>query len=243
MIYLLIGLSLLFVSIGFIVTENNAKYILSGYNTMSDEERENVDIKAYIPYFKKFHIFLGISMFVIGSLLTYLVSETAGGIFLIIYPFLAYIYLIWKSTKYTKGPNTKRNKIGIYILSGILILIIADLSYDLQDNTLVCSAEKIEFQGSYGEVVKQSDIKTIELVNQIPEITRKINGSSLGTITKGYFKTVDGERVKLILNSDKEPYILVTKKDGKKIYFSAKEESNTVIYNKIKKTLPNILYK
>lgn len=91
MIYGIIGLSLLFVAIGLALTENNAKYILSGYNTMSEEDRKKVDIKAYIPFFRKFHIFLGASLLLLGSALTYLISEEAGGIFLSIYPILGYI--------------------------------------------------------------------------------------------------------------------------------------------------------
>ena len=40
MIYVIIGMSVLFVAIGFLVTERNAKYLLAGYNTMSEEERK-----------------------------------------------------------------------------------------------------------------------------------------------------------------------------------------------------------
>jgi hypothetical protein len=44
MIYAILGTSLLFVAIGFIVDEKNAKYLLSGYNTMNEEDRQKVDI-------------------------------------------------------------------------------------------------------------------------------------------------------------------------------------------------------
>tara|TARA_X000000368_G_scaffold95709_1_gene73427 strand:+ start:663 stop:929 length:267 start_codon:yes stop_codon:yes gene_type:complete len=36
------------------LNENNAKYLLAGYNTMSKEERENFKIKEYLIYLKKF---------------------------------------------------------------------------------------------------------------------------------------------------------------------------------------------
>lgn len=63
MIYVITGISLLFVAIGLIVTKRNAKYLLSGYNIINEEDRKKVDSKAYIPYFRNFHIFLGISFF------------------------------------------------------------------------------------------------------------------------------------------------------------------------------------
>ena len=243
MIYVIIGMSLLFVAIGFMVTEDNAKHLLSGYNTMSEEDKKKVDIKTYIPYFRKFHIFLGITFLILGTSLTYFVSENAGGIFLGVYPILAYIYFVATSSKYSKGLNSKSNKIGVFILAGTLIFVIGILGYGFKENKLTLDAQSIEFRGSYGEVLNQNEIASIELVNQIPHITSKTNGFALGSINKGYFKTENGEIVKLILNSDHKPYILFIKSDGKKIYYSAKEESNEEILNNIKQTLPNIDYK
>ncbi|MFV5692379.1 DUF3784 domain-containing protein [Flavobacterium sp. LT1R49] len=243
MMYVLIGMSLLFVAIGFIVTENNAKYLLSGYNTMSEEERKKVDIKAYIPYFRKFHIFLSVSFFLFGTLLTYLIHENAGGIFVGVYPILAYIYFICTSSKYFTGVPTKGNKIGVFILIVTLILIIGFLGRDIKEDKLIFNSKAIEFKGSYGEVLPQTAIKSIELVDEKPKITRRTNGFSLGTIQKGYFKTDKDEIIKLILNADNKPYLLLTKSNGKKIYYSAKEESNEKLLNEIKKTLPDILYK
>ena len=241
--YVLIGISLLFIAIGFIVTENNAKYLLSGYNTMSEEERKKVDIKAYIPYFRKFHIFLGVSFFLIGTLLTYLINENAGGIFVGVYPIFAYIYFICTSSKYFTGVPTKGNKIGVFILVGTLIFVIGLIGLGFKEDKIIFNSSSIEFEGSYGEVVPQTEIQSIELVDDKPKITMKTNGFALGTIKKGYFKTDKAEIIKLILNSDNKPYLLLTKSNGKKIYFSAKEESNEILLNEIKKTLPDILYK
>jgi hypothetical protein len=241
MIYVIIGLSLLFVAIGFIVTENNAKYLLSGFNTSDEENRRRVDVKSYISYFRKFHIFLGGSFFIFGIILT-LINENAGGVFLAVYPILAYIYFIWTSTKYLKAIE-KSAKIGSVVLVGALILVGILIGLGFKEDKLFFNSESIEFKGSYGEVVTQSEIQSVELVNDIPKIISKTHGFALGTINKGYFKTDEGEIVKLILNSDSRPYILLTKNNGKKIYFSSKESSNEKLLAEIKKTLPGVLYK
>ncbi|MFW5761789.1 MAG: hypothetical protein ACOCXH_12495 [Cyclobacteriaceae bacterium] len=94
--------------------------------------------------------------------------------------------------------------------------------------------------GSQGTIEIQipfvvNDIKK----NQLPKITLKTNGFALGTIRKGYFKTEKEEIVKLILNSDNKPYILVTKFDGRKFYFSSKDQSNEKLLNEMRKILPN----
>lgn len=143
MVYGLIIMALLFVAIGFIVTENNAKYLLSGYNTMSEEDRKKFDIKAYIPYFRKFHIFLGISFLVFGTILTYFIHENAGGIFMAVYPILAYIYFIWTSARYSKGQSANFNKTGVFILVGALVFVVGLLAFGFQEDKLIIHAETI----------------------------------------------------------------------------------------------------
>ncbi|WP_349293300.1 DUF3784 domain-containing protein [Flavobacterium eburneipallidum] len=229
-------------AIGFIVTENNAKYLLSGYNTMKEEDRQKFDIKSYIPYFRKFHLFLGISYLVLGLLITYLINEEVGGIFLGIYPILAYGYFMWSSRKFSKNINTKWNKLGIYILIAALIFVIGMMYSGVKEDKLIVHPQSIEFTGSYSETLNQNEIQNIALVKALPNIVRKTHGFAVGKIRKGYFKTDQDEVIKLIINEDKGSYILFTKTNGKKVYFSSKEKSNESILNEIKKKLPEIEY-
>lgn len=240
MMYTLIGMSLFFLAIGFIVTENNAKYILSGYNTMSVEERGKIDIKAYISGFKKFHIFLGISFFILGCVI-HLVNISAGYIFLGVYPIVAYLYFITSSSKFSRLQKPKSNKIGIFVLIAVLVFVVGNMAYGIKENKLTLGVEKIEFEGHYGTSLPINQINSITIENELPEIALKTNGFALGEIRKGYFKTKDGEVVKLILNSAQKPYLLFTKLDGEKIYYSAKGKKNITILNDIKKVLPSLL--
>jgi len=49
-----IFVSALYYAIGYFINEENPKYLLSGYNTMSDEERKKFDIENYLIFFKSF---------------------------------------------------------------------------------------------------------------------------------------------------------------------------------------------
>lgn len=238
MLYIIIGTGLLFIAMAFLVTENNSKYLLSGYNTMSEAERTKVDIKSYIPYFKKFHLFLGVSFIAIGLLLHFAIGESASGIFIGVYPILAYIYFIRESNKYWKGSSSKWNKIGLYVLVATLILVVGLLAMGFKENQIVIAPDSVQFQGSYGETLSASDIESVTLVDHLPKITSKTNGFALGSVKKGYFKTKEGEKVKLILNSDSKAYLLFTKTNGDKIYFSAKEKPSIDLYNEIKNVHP-----
>lgn len=242
MTYAILGLSLIFIAIGFMVTENNAKYILAGYNTMSAEERSKFDIKSYIPKFRKFHILFGLSFLVLGLIFNSL-NEDVGRIFIVVYPFVAYIYFIATSSKYSTGFSPKSYRTAIFILFGTLVFVVSLLLWGSKENKLTFDAGNINIEGTYGESLQPSEISSIELIHELPEITLRTNGFSHGDVNKGFFKTASGEIVKLILNADNKPCILITKTDGKKIYYSAKEESNEKLLNEIKSKFPTILYK
>src|SRR5690554_1961853 len=242
MVYFVIGLGLLFIGIGFIITESNAKYLLTGYNTMSKEEQSQIAIKPLLSYFRKFHLFLGISFIVLGLILTYDFSEVVSGAFIVIYPCLAYIYFIITSANYGRGLHSKRkNKIAIFILVLTMLCAVGMLGYGVKENTISIAPDAVEIHGTYGEVLLPSEIARIELVPELPKITFKSNGFALGKINKGYFKTEAGERVKLILNADNKPYLLIEKVNGKKNYYAAKSGSNTKLFEIIKNTFPKLM--
>ena len=56
----ILGISFLYIFLSVFINEENSKYLLSGYNTMSDLEREKFDIKEYLKFFKPFFYNLAI---------------------------------------------------------------------------------------------------------------------------------------------------------------------------------------
>lgn len=237
MIIAITFLSLIFIGIAFLVTENNAKYSLSGYNTMSEEERQKFNIKSYIAYFKNFHIFLGISTFIIGSILFYYINPDWSGIFIATYPIFTYIYFIWKGNKFSKINDKKQKQktiIAMLFMFAVLITILAMFFYSLQDNQIEINDNFVKIKGDYGMELKTHEIKSIELANELPEIVIKTNGFALQTIKKGNFKTKNGENVKLFINSAEKPIIFITTNTNQKIYYSSLDNSNRKIYNQIK---------
>lgn len=240
MIVPILILSAVFIAIAFIVNENNAKYLLSGYNTMSEIERQNFDIASYIPYFRNFHIFLGVTLLIISITVLYFVNSDWCGLFLGTYPILAYVFFIWKSNQFVKNKSNKQNIITYIAMSVMFLLsvvIIYEFKNGLKDNQILIGDKTIEITGEYGTEINVSDIKSIELLPKLPEISSKTNGFALETIKKGYFRTVNNENVKLLINSNKTPIIVLITNDNKKIYYSSKDKSNEEIYNELKKKI------
>lgn len=233
-------LSSIFIVIAFIVNENNAKYLLSGYNTMSDQDKKKFDIKSYMVLFRNFHIFLGVSLFVITLILNYLVNPYWSGIFMGTYPILAYVYLIWKGNSFSKS-NDKKQKTTTYITISLILALVVFILYNfkttLENNKIILNNNQIEITGKYGIKINNQDLKSIELIEKLPEINSRVNGFALNAVKKGSFKTENGEKVTLLINSEITPIILITTKDNHKIYYSSKENSNEVIYNNLKREI------
>ena len=204
---------------------------------MSEEDRKKVDISSFVLYYRKFHVFLGISILIGGLLANSLISDVACGIFLGTYPILAYIYFIWNSRRFSSGFNTSFYKVGIIVLAFTLIFVLILFGYGFKENQLLINNDSIEFTGPYGAKIANEDIQSIELVNSLPNIRFKRYGFALGSINKGYIKTDDGVIIKLLLNSNSYPIILIGKTSGDKIYYSAKNIANDQIFNDISNIL------
>jgi len=241
MIYIISGLSILFFVLSFVLTENNAKYILSGYNTMSEEERKKVDLKSVIQSYKSFHIFLAISFFVLGILIYKFMGEAATAMFLGIYPILAYTVFVFRSKDSLINANPKTKNLVIGVLLATLVFLVYLFMSGNKENLIILHDDSIEITESYGETIKPEEIQSIQLVESLPKIKLKSNGYATGEIRKGYFKTDKGEKIKLIVNQKSTSYILITKTDEKKIYYASKSRTNTEVLNEIKKRFPELV--
>ena len=82
MIFVLISISILFIGIGFCLTEKNVKYMLPAHTMLTLERRKNIDLKLYTLYLRSFHIFMGLLFLIISLSLYQLLGENSCGIFL-----------------------------------------------------------------------------------------------------------------------------------------------------------------
>ena len=124
-ILLICILSLVFIGVGYLITEQNAAYLLSGYNTMSKEKQEQVDLKELLRFSKKFHISLGVSQAVNGFSLYFSGYDEGLNLLLSTYAIVAYIYFIWKSAPFHPEQQMRSVYFGIGVLSICLLGILS----------------------------------------------------------------------------------------------------------------------
>ena len=85
----IIFVNIIFIVIAFGINKKNAKYLLAGYNTMSNEQRAKFDIEGFLIFFKKYFLlvsFYSTLIFILLSLLVNPGSAIVGYTFSIILP-------------------------------------------------------------------------------------------------------------------------------------------------------------
>ncbi len=220
MVGVVVGLSLLFLLLAMVLNHENAPHILSGYHSQDASQRSEEELRRFIPFFRRFHLLLGLSLGGIGLGLYYLISSNAAGIFISVYPLLAYIYFLWRWRKSYFARKGKTLRIGIGILVGMLLLVSAMLYRSMQPNEVTFTATEIQISGSYGLSILYTEIAAVEIVSDLPPIRRKRHGYAMGHIMKGEFRTQDHQNIKIIADTDFSPFVLIRLNNGRHIYLS-----------------------
>ncbi|MGV3600696.1 MAG: DUF3784 domain-containing protein [Dyadobacter fermentans] len=234
MLTVAIIISLILFSLGFIVTPGNAKYLISGYNMMSEADRAKMDIVSYVKFFKRFHIFLGISELA-GVLILNIFNANWATVFMVMYPLLAYVYMIAVGNRYYTGTSGQR--VGTYIAMAIMVVVVIGVGFlmfsGMRNSEIFLTTRALEIKGLSGMKIARDDVTYFNVTDSLPDISSKARGFAAGEFAKGAFKTDDGRIVRLYINKKSHPYLLIrTVRD--EIYFSSDEISAAELYNQLK---------
>lgn len=212
-------LSVIFGAIGFIVTKDNASYLLSGYNTMSEQERQAVDITAYLRFFKRFHLVLAVSLLV-GVCLLHLINVNRASQFMTLFPLAAYSYFAVKTASFyravVKSAWPTNLFVGVLVVAAISVLKLSTTAYE--SNRLLLHQGQLEIAGDYGFSLNRQAIYRQRVVSELPPIAYRANGFSGGDYAKGRFKLKSGQSVFLFVNKTKRPYLLLETAKGNVYY-------------------------
>lgn len=216
MIYVSIGLGLLFFSLGFIITPNNAKYILSGYNTMSREDQEAFPIVEYLKAFKTFHIWFGI-LYTALSVVFHLIDSDWVGYHLGITPIVAYGWFLWTSRKFNEGlsKDTKNNTtLGLVLLSLTFAFVIGLFIWSDRESTWSYNNGELSIEGPYSITLNVSELDSVSLLDELPEITHRSHGISTGKVAKGKYKGPGNARYHLLIDKPAGEILTLYPKKG-----------------------------
>ncbi|MGI6119489.1 MAG: DUF3784 domain-containing protein [Desulfosporosinus sp.] len=190
-------------------------FLISGYNTMSKEKKANVDIKSLSRL-------MGLYSYVNGGIFIVMGILHALGLKPVITPAVVFfcistVYLLIKAQKYDGNLYDKNGKlrkgagkqlalpVGIAIVTLIFVAVL--MFFSSQTPKVTFGEEGLQIHGMYGEVYAWKSLEEIKLMEELPNIEMRTNGSALGSKLKGHFRTTELGAVKLFVNTQKPPFI------------------------------------
>jgi len=230
--YFMIGATLFLM--GLAVHRFKWYFLISGYNTMKKEKKANVDVESLGKLMGMYGYLNGLVFFIVGIL--YGLNIKIGGVLAFGFFIISTGYLLVKAQKYDHNlfeENGKLKKsakkeliiplvIASVVFAGVGILMV----FSLQPTKLTYKEEGFEIHGMYGETYEWEDIEKVELIESLPKIEMRTNGSGVGSHLKGYFRTTEYGKVKLFVNAKTSPFVYFTI-EGNKVIFNLEDPVKT----------------
>lgn len=215
-------------------------FLISGYNTMPDEKKANVDTK-------KLGRMMGIYSYFNGGLSIIMGILYALGLKPVITPAIVFfcfstVYLLIKAQKcdrniYMNGKLMKGAGKQLAALVGIFVLILIFISilmfFASQETKVTFLEEGLQIHGMYGEIYDWSAIEEVRLIDSLPVIEMRTNGSAIGSHLKGYFKAIEYGTVKLFADTKIPPFIFIKSAGHITIFNFADNEETKKTYEEI----------
>lgn len=224
--WLFVVTGLLFIIMGLLIGKFPK---LLNYNygfSLKRKIRGKSDLLPLATSLKKSLIILGCAI-----VITYFLFDLLGLIAIYEYIFIVLLFggvtvIFLLSLKHDK--TVYRNRFLYYARYAVVPITLAFMLFFLiwgaQDAKLKLKEDSVVITGMYGETISYSEIQSVELSLKRPSLKIRKNGLSMAKIRKGIFLTQSDERVKLFIREDDKLFLILTKKDGEKIYYGIKSE-------------------
>lgn len=231
--YIIYILGASFIIIGFLTK----KYpmLLSGYNTLPEEEREKIDVEKMTSSIRNTSVAIGIILIFGALLLTYFGLSSYMDLFLLSVIIIGVAIIIFNQYKYQRHIS-KKNKYGIYLSIIIILIVVSNCIYAGMPASISLTDKELVIKGSYGQTIPIEDIEGVELRDDLPEIIKRTNGLSFWKFHKGHFRINEFGDAILYLNSRNAPYLILKLKTQKTIILNRSDSTETLdIYSRLKK--------
>ncbi len=230
--YIMLFVAMLMIVIGILIRRFRFYWLISGYNTMTSEEKKNVDIEGLARVIGNYCYSLA-ALFIITAILYEIGYEFTMPISIAIV-MGSTIWLVIKAQSFDSnshnadGSYKTKSKVAIGGLVITTIIVGVILLFAMQPATIELQQQAVTIHGFYGETLAFDQIAVISLEEQLPAITWRTNGSSTGSILKGNFKLEQIGAAKLFINKKVPPFISIVMEDGRRFYFNTGKTAETV---------------
>jgi hypothetical protein len=207
--------------------------LISGYNTMTREQKQNVDIEGLSIFMRNGFVFMGIIIIAGYALFNWLGLAVIANSMIPVVTLVGLTLMILKAQKFNHNTDKRTGK--TYLILGITaVFVIGLFMYGSMPSKTTFKDASIEFSGMYGFEMNFSEIEEVNLADSLPAIQMRTNGYSFAGVKKGYFKLDHLGKSRLMIQSKNPPYLVILKKNGDHVIINFKDPSETRrIYNKM----------
>lgn len=227
----------LFFAVGICISKLKWYWLISGYNTMSKEEKANVEIEAFVKHMSKTFFLISI-LNIVGFILNYFFNISVS-IFIVL-TVIVLLYFIYYSQRFNHNPgSSKETKIVLVVIIFImLITTIPIIAISYSPTKITITDTSIKISSGANASISRDKVKSISLVDEMPKILIRTGGIGMGRIQKGNYNLEGDIGAKLFLASKEGPFIEITVDSKPSIYYinyKDKEITKTTYEDIIKK--------
>lgn len=245
--YFNLGTGLLLIVVGWLCYRY--PNLINPYGNMSPERKALVDIEG-LKWSTAIIMTVAGGLLLFTALLAYLklINENVSGILLTVICIGMIIPLFiamqrhngWgRDSSGVLTPEQKKKKyskltwviVGVSMVFVVVILLLASKPTEIE-----VGEETISISGMYGRIIPMSEIVSVELLEEMPPVAMRTNGSSTGKYNKGHFRLKNGENCLLFIRNQ-SPYIELRTTDNLYYINGDTKEETLGILSKIKEKI------
>lgn len=205
---------LLLAGIGCALKYGKAYWLISGYNTMPDEKKKNVDAEGLGRFMGNCLFCLAALFAVVTALFMLGLMGWALAALALLVPGI--IYMVARAQHFDGnarrgGRMTAQTKITIamlvVVLGGVAVGVTVLIKSSAKPAEFVVANGALEIKCVFGESVQLNEITGLELVEERPKISSRTFGSAVGETLRGSFAMEDGTGAKVFVENAQPPFI------------------------------------
>ncbi|MBR3709593.1 MAG: DUF3784 domain-containing protein [Bacteroidales bacterium] len=221
--------------------------LINPYGSMPPERKESVNIEGLK---KACAIILGATgflMVVTAALrLIKVIDDDVCGVTLMVLVFAMLVPLFIAMKRYNAFgrdqsgkpvKSARASKIAWGFTWIVMAFAAISLVLSFRPTRITVGEETVKISGIYGREISVSDIVSVDLLDELPPIAMRTNGSETGKNLKGHFKLKSGEKC-LVFVMKEPPYIELRTPDALYFLNDNGKEKTEALYRQLKQLKP-----
>lgn len=201
--------------------------LISFYSLMAPQERENVDMKAAGKSSAVTMAVTGLACAVLYYV-PYFMGHPALALALCIVAVMAGILVLTAVLrKYDHNPQRKKANVHVVVVAAVTVAVCIMLWSWSRPVRVTVTESEVEISGPYGLTVNRGSIRSVQLLDTLPEIEVRTNGIGMGNIQKGHFRIEGFGACRLYVDLKYPPFVLLGLDTGDIVIFNTDDPAET----------------